>query len=44
MRPYGHVDFNGTQLEAMVEGDFLPHGTQVRVREVQGGKIVVEKV
>jgi len=44
MRPYGHVDFNGTQLEAMVVGDYLPFGTEVRVREVQGGKIVVEKV
>ena len=44
MRPYGHVDFNGMQLEAMVEGDFLPHGTPVRVREVQGGRIVVERV
>jgi membrane-bound serine protease (ClpP class) len=44
LRPYGHVDFNGTQLEAMVEGDYLPHGTQVRVREVQGGRIVVERV
>lgn len=44
MRPYGHVDFNGTQLEAMVEGDFLPHGTEVRVRDVRGGKIVVERV
>jgi membrane-bound serine protease (ClpP class) len=44
LRPYGHVDFNGTQLEAMVMGDYLPFGTEVRVLEIQGGKIVVERV
>jgi membrane-bound serine protease (ClpP class) len=43
MRPYGHVDFGGTQLEAMVEGDYLTPGSNVRVRSVQGGKIVVER-
>jgi membrane-bound serine protease (ClpP class) len=43
MRPYGHVDFSGTQLEAMVEGDYLTPGSNVRVRSVQGGKIVVER-
>jgi membrane-bound serine protease (ClpP class) len=42
MRPYGHVDFGGTLLEAMVEGDYLPPGSGVRVRAVQGGKIIVE--
>ena len=44
MRPYGHVDFNGLQLEAMVEGDYITPGTKVRVREVHGGKIVVERI
>jgi membrane-bound serine protease (ClpP class) len=44
MRPYGHVDFDGTLLEAMVEGDYVSHGTQVRVRAMQGGKIIVERV
>lgn len=43
MRPYGHVDFEGVQLEAMVEGDYLPPGTPVRVRSVQGGKVIVER-
>jgi membrane-bound serine protease (ClpP class) len=43
MRPYGNVDFSGTQLEAMVEGDYLTPGSQVRVRSVHGGKIVVER-
>ena len=43
MRPYGHVDFDGLQLEAMVEGDYLAPGTQVKVRAVQGGKVIVER-
>lgn len=43
MRPYGHVDFDGTLLEAMVEGDYVAPGTSVRVRSVQGGRIVVER-
>jgi membrane-bound serine protease (ClpP class) len=44
MRPYGHVDFGGRQLEAMVVGDYLNPGVSVRVREVQGGRIIVERV
>ncbi len=43
LRPYGHVDFGGTLLEAMVEGDYLTPGSSVRVRSVQGGKIIVER-
>jgi membrane-bound serine protease (ClpP class) len=43
MRPYGNVDFGEAQLEAMVMGDYLAPGVSVRVREVQGGKIVVER-
>lgn len=43
LRPYGHVDFNGTQLEAMVEGDYLAPGANVRVRTVSGGKIIVDR-
>jgi membrane-bound serine protease (ClpP class) len=43
MRPYGHVDFGGTMLEAMVEGDYVSPGTSVRVRAVQGGRIIVER-
>ena len=43
LRPYGHVDFNGVQVEAMVVGDYLMPGASVRVRSVNGGKIVVER-
>ncbi|MFZ4763872.1 MAG: NfeD family protein [Roseimicrobium sp.] len=44
LRPYGHVDFGGTVVEAAAEGDYLGPGVQVRVRAIFGGKIVVERV
>lgn len=43
MRPYGHVDFEGRLLEAMVEGDYLAPGASVRVRAIRGGRIIVER-
>ncbi|MEZ0387919.1 MAG: nodulation protein NfeD, partial [Verrucomicrobium sp.] len=43
LRPYGHVDFNGTMLEAMVEGDYVAPGTAVKVRSISGGKITVQR-
>jgi len=44
LRPYGTVQFGETRVEAMVEGGYLQSGTSVRVREVAGGRIVVEGV
>ncbi len=44
LRPYGTVQFGQRRMEAMVEGGYLQSGTTVRVREVQGGKIIVEAV
>lgn len=44
LRPYGNVNFNGLHMEAMVEGDYLPPQTSVRVVSISGGKVVVERV
>jgi len=44
LRPYGTVQFGDTRVEAMVEGSYLQSGTVVKVREVAGGRIVVECV
>jgi membrane-bound serine protease (ClpP class) len=44
LRPYGTVEIAGRQVEATVEGGYLQSGTEVRVREVNGMKIVVEAV
>lgn len=43
LRPYGHVEFDGINVEAMVEGDYLMPNTPVRTRSIQGGKIIVER-
>ena len=42
LRPYGTVQFGDLRIEAMVEGGYLQSGTEVRVREVQGARIIVE--
>ncbi len=42
MRPYGTVEIGGRLIEAATDGDYLPSGTAIRVREVRGEKIIVE--
>lgn len=44
LRPYGTVEFSGRQMEATVEGGYLQPGSAIRVREIQGTKIIVEPV
>lgn len=44
LRPYGTVEFGERRLEAMVEGGYLQNGTAVRIREIQGPKVIVEAV
>jgi membrane-bound serine protease (ClpP class) len=43
MRPYGSVEFDGATFEAVVEGDYIAPDTPVRVRSVNGGRVVVER-
>ncbi len=44
LRPYGTVQFGDRRLEAMVESGYLQNGTPVKVREIQGNKIIVESI
>jgi len=44
LRPYGTVEFSGQRLEAVVEAGYIQSGLQVRVREIQGIRIIVEPV
>lgn len=44
LRPYGTVEIGDRMIEAAVEGGYLQSGTAVRVREVQGSRIVVEPI
>jgi len=42
LRPYGSVEINHLQVEAMVDGGYLQSGVPIRVREIAGIRIVVE--
>lgn len=44
LRPYGTVEFGEQRVEAMIEDGYLQSGSPVRVREIQGSKIIVEAV
>lgn len=45
LRPYGSVEIGGKLVEAVADGNaYIESGCAVRVREVGGGKIVVEAV
>ncbi|MBL9133664.1 MAG: NfeD family protein, partial [Verrucomicrobiaceae bacterium] len=45
LRPYGSVEIAGRIVEAVADANaYLESGRSVRVREVSGGKIVVEAV
>jgi membrane-bound serine protease (ClpP class) len=42
LRPCGTVQFGDLRLEAIIESGYLQSGTDVRIREVQGARIIVE--
>lgn len=44
LRPYGTVQFGDHRIEAMIETGYLQSGCDVRIREIQGVRIVVEAV
>jgi membrane-bound serine protease (ClpP class) len=45
LRPYGSVEIGGRIIEAVADANaYLESGRAVRVREVAGGKIIVEAV
>lgn len=44
LRPYGTVQFGERRVEAMVESGYLQSGSSVRIREIQGPKVIVEAV
>lgn len=44
LRPSGNADFDGVRLDVVTRGDFIEHGSAVRVVEVEGNRIVVATV
>jgi membrane-bound ClpP family serine protease len=44
LRPYGEADFNGVKVEVATEGVMVERGVNVKVKEVQGSKVLVSVV
>jgi membrane-bound serine protease (ClpP class) len=44
LRPAGTAEFGGRRVEVTADRGYLPNGTALRVREIQGTRIVVEAV
>lgn len=44
LRPAGTIVANHQRLGAVTEGEFIDAGMKVRIREVQGNRVVVERV
>jgi len=44
LRPYGTAEFDGNRVEVTADQGYLPNGSAVRVREIQGTRIVVEAI
>lgn len=44
LRPYGTAEFDGHRVEVTADQGYLPNGSAVRVREIQGTRIVVEAI
>lgn len=44
LRPAGRIEVAGTSYDAVTQGDFVIPGEKVRILEVQGNRIIVNKV
>ncbi|SDF74605.1 NfeD family protein [Sporolituus thermophilus] len=44
LRPAGMIEIEGTQLDVLSEGRYVPPGTKVKVINVNGGRIVVRPI
>ncbi|NLC69548.1 MAG: hypothetical protein GX754_12375 [Clostridiaceae bacterium] len=43
LRPSGTINIDGTKLDVVAEGEFIPRGTRVKVIKVEGIRIIVKK-
>lgn len=41
LRPTGMAEIDGTKLNVVSDGEFIPQGTKIRVTRVEGSRIVV---
>lgn len=43
LRPAGMADFDGVRLDVVSQGDYIDHGTDIEVMEVESNRIVVRR-
>lgn len=43
LRPVGMADFDGVRLDVVSQGDYIDHGTDIEVMEVESNRIVVRR-
>lgn len=44
LRPAGMIEVDGSKYDAVTQGDFILKGEAIRVLEIQGNRVIVEKV
>ena len=44
LRPTGTGDFQGRKIDVVTEGEFIPKGSLIKITNVEGFRIVVEKL
>jgi membrane-bound ClpP family serine protease len=44
LRPIGKADFNNKQFEVKTTGDYVEHGTRVRITQIESHQITVEPI
>ena len=44
LRPAGIAEFDGERMNVVSAGDFIPKGAKVVIKEVEGARVLVEKV
>ncbi len=44
LRPGGTAYIDGRKLDVVTRGDFIPHESKIRIVEIHGNRIVVEKI
>ena len=43
LRPAGMVDVEGSRIDVVTGGEYLPKGTEVKIIRVEGNRVLVEK-
>ena len=44
LRPSGYAEFEGRRVDVITEGEMISKGTQVRVIQIEGNRVVVDEL